>query len=113
MRSIAAGSPNKSWRRCRRSGGILAAEDLTGYQAKIRKPVRTTFRGFDIYAPPPPSSGGIALVEMLGMLETFDLARLGRHSPEANHLIVEAMAGPTATGPPAWEMPTSCKFPPA
>jgi gamma-glutamyltranspeptidase / glutathione hydrolase len=73
------------------AGGIITAADLAGYEAKIREPIHGTFRGFDIYAPPPPSSAGIALVEILNILESFDLARLGRWSPEANHLIIEAM----------------------
>jgi len=72
-------------------GGLITAEDLAGYEAKSRPAVHGTFRGYDIYGSPPPSSGGIALVEMLNMLETFDLARLGRWSPAAQHLTIEAM----------------------
>ena len=72
-------------------GGLITAEDLAGYEAKLRPAMHGTFRGYDVYGPPPPSSGGIVLVEMLNMLETFDLARLGRWSPAAQHLTIEAM----------------------
>ena len=72
-------------------GGLITAEDLAGYEAKVRPAVHGTFRGYDVYGPPLPSSGGIVLVEMLNMLETFDLARLGRWSPAAQHLTIEAM----------------------
>ena len=74
-----------------RGHGDLSATDLENYQAKLRKPIHGEFRGLDVYGPPPPSSGGIALVEMLNILENFDLKKLGRWSPETNHLIIEAM----------------------
>ncbi len=71
--------------------GLITRKDLAGYQAKIRKPVHGTFRGYDIYGPPPPSSGGTALVQMLNILENFDLQKQGRWSPETLHLMIEAM----------------------
>ncbi|HUR54643.1 MAG TPA: gamma-glutamyltransferase, partial [Gemmataceae bacterium] len=51
----------------------------------------TTYRGYDVYGPPPPSSGGVAVAEMLNILETFDLKKHGRWSVETNHLMIEAM----------------------
>src|SRR5688572_15253487 len=72
-------------------GGYITGDDLAGYKAKERKPVHGTYRGYDVYGPPPPSSGGIALVEMLNMLEGHDLAKLGAGSAEARHLMTEAM----------------------
>jgi gamma-glutamyltranspeptidase/glutathione hydrolase len=72
-------------------GGLITKDDLAKYVAKERKPIRGTFRGFDVYGPPPPSSGGICLVEMLNILETYDLKKKGRYSPETLHLIIEAM----------------------
>ena len=75
----------------RAGGGWITADDLAGYQAKIRPAIHGTFRGYDIYGPPLPSSGGIVLVEMLNMLETFDLAGLGHRSPAAQHLTIEVM----------------------
>jgi gamma-glutamyltranspeptidase/glutathione hydrolase len=75
----------------REGGGILTDQDLAGYEAKRRRPVRTTYRGHDVYAPPPPTSGGIALAQMLNMLEPFELRRQGRWSPRTLHLMAEAM----------------------
>ena len=72
-------------------GGLIAKTDLEAYKANERKPIHTTYRGYDVYGPPPPSSGGIALAEMLNILEPFDLKKTGRNSPEATHLIIEAM----------------------
>jgi gamma-glutamyltranspeptidase/glutathione hydrolase len=72
-------------------GGLITRADLEAYKANERKPIHTTFRGFDVYGPPPPSSGGIVLAEMLNVLENFDLKKLGRWSPETGHLMVEAM----------------------
>ena len=72
-------------------GGLITAKDLAGYKAVERKPVHTTYRGYDVYGPPPPSSGGVAVAEMLNILENFDLAKHGPGSPEATHLLIEAM----------------------
>ena len=72
-------------------GGLITKADLAGYKANERKPIHTTFRGFDVYGPPPPSSGGVALAEMLNILENFDLKKHGRWAPETNHLMIEAM----------------------
>ncbi len=71
--------------------GLISAKDLQGYHAKIRTPIHGTYRGYDIYAPPPPSSGGVAVVESLNILENFDLKKHPRHSPETTHLLAEAM----------------------
>lgn len=72
-------------------GGLITKADLAKYEAKVRKPVHGTYRGYDVYAPPPPSSGGVALVEMLNILETFDLKKHERYSPQTVHLMAEAM----------------------
>ena len=74
-----------------RGGGMITEEDLAMYEAKERTPVHGTFRGYDIISMPPPSSGGTALVEMLNILEGFDLAAMGHNSPGHVHLIVESM----------------------
>jgi gamma-glutamyltranspeptidase/glutathione hydrolase len=73
-----------------RGGGLITREDLAGYRAMIRQPARTTFRGYEIYCPPAPS-GGPVLIEMLNILEPFDLRQHGRWSAAANHVIIEAM----------------------
>ncbi len=72
-------------------GGLIDLEDLQKYRAKLRDPVEGTFRGYRLYGPPPPSSGGIAIVEMLNVLENFDLQKQGAYSPATLHLITETM----------------------
>jgi gamma-glutamyltranspeptidase/glutathione hydrolase len=73
--------------------GLVTRDDLAEYDAKVREPVHGTYRGYDVFGPPPPSSGGICLVEMLNILEHFELRKLGRDSPQAAHLMTEAMRG--------------------
>ncbi len=72
-------------------GGLITRDDLAGYTANERAPVHGSYRGYDVYAPPPPSSGGTCLVEMLNILENFDLRKSGRWSPETVHVMIEAM----------------------
>jgi gamma-glutamyltranspeptidase / glutathione hydrolase len=73
-----------------KGGGIISAQDLAGYQVVERPPILGTYRGFEIISAPPPSSGGVALIETLNILEGYDLASLGRNSAQAIHLTVEA-----------------------
>jgi gamma-glutamyltranspeptidase/glutathione hydrolase len=73
------------------NGGLITKDDLAAYEAKERKPVKGTYRDFEIVSMPPPSSGGIALIEMLNMLEPFDVRRKGLLTAEALHLQIEAM----------------------
>ena len=72
-------------------GGIITREDLKNYRAVRRVPVRGTYRGCEIISMPPPSSGGVALIEMLNLLEGYDLRGGGRDSATNTHRIVEAM----------------------
>ena len=73
-----------------KGGGLITANDLAQYEVKEREPIRGTYRGYDLISVPPPSSGGIALVELLNILEGFDLAKLGNRSAQSIHLMVEA-----------------------
>src|ERR1700722_15977912 len=73
-----------------KGGGLITAEDLAAYEVKEREPIRGSYRGYDIISAPPPSSGGVALVEILNILEGFDLAKFGNRSADAIHLEVEA-----------------------
>jgi gamma-glutamyltranspeptidase/glutathione hydrolase len=75
----------------KRGGGLITKSDLAAYEAKVRKPVHGIYRGHDVYGPPPPSSGGTCLVEMLNILENFDLRKQGRFSSETLHLMIETM----------------------
>lgn len=74
-----------------RAGGIITLEDLARYEAKEREPIRGTYRGYDIIGMPPPSSGGIAVVEMLNILEGYDLRAMGHNSATYLHHLAEAM----------------------
>ena len=73
-----------------KGGGLITAEDLAAYEVREREPIRGSYRGYDIISAPPPSSGGVALVEILNILEGFDLAKLGNRSADAVHLEAEA-----------------------
>ena len=73
-----------------KGGGLITAEDLAHYEVKEREPVRGTYRGYEIISAPPPSSGGIALIEILNILEGYDLAKAGDGSAASIHLTVEA-----------------------
>lgn len=73
------------------NGGIITKKDLAAYQAKVRQPVTGNYQGYQIISMPPPSSGGVALIEMLNILENFDLKKNGRYSPQNIHLMIEAM----------------------
>jgi gamma-glutamyltranspeptidase/glutathione hydrolase len=75
----------------RDAGGRMTAEDLKSYRALERAPVRGTYRGYEIVSMPPPSSGGVHLIEMLNILEGFPSAQLAAKSEVAAHLIVESM----------------------
>ena len=73
-----------------KGGGLMTAKDLAGYEVKEREPVHGSYRGMEIYSAPPPSSGGVALLEILNILEGYDLKKLGAGSAESIHLTVEA-----------------------
>lgn len=75
----------------RRSGGLITLADLASYQPRVREVLRGTYRGFEVLAPPPPSSGGVALIEMLNLLEPHDLAAMGQGSMPTAHLLAEVM----------------------
>lgn len=75
----------------RRNGGLITEADLATYEAKERAPVRGTYRGHEVISMGPPSGGGVALVEMLNILEGYDLATMRRDSPRYVHLLAEAM----------------------
>jgi gamma-glutamyltranspeptidase/glutathione hydrolase len=71
--------------------GIITLEDLASYEAKEREPVRGTYRGYEIVSMPPPSSGGVVLVQMLNILEGYNLGEMGHNSALYLHLLTEAM----------------------
>jgi len=72
-------------------GGLITREDLDRFEPRWRQPVTGTYRGYQVVSMPPPSSGGAILIEMLNVLEGYDLARLGYPSAETAHLLAETM----------------------
>lgn len=75
----------------KQNGGLITKEDLEKYQAIERKPIRGSYKGYDIYSMAPPSSGGIALVEMLNMMECANLKDVEFNSTAYVHLLAEVM----------------------
>ena len=74
-----------------KGGGLLSLADLKKYHPIVREPVRGTYRGVELLTLPPPSSGGTTLLEMLNILEAYDLKAMGWHSAAYIHHVVEAM----------------------
>jgi gamma-glutamyltranspeptidase / glutathione hydrolase len=84
-----------------RGGGLITQADLAAYHANVRQPIHGTYRGYEVFGPPPPSGGGICLVEALNILENFHLERATSKSRQPNvaapwstksmHLVIEAM----------------------
>ena len=73
------------------SGGLIGMDDLAAYRAKIRPAIHGTYKGFDVYGMGPPASGGILVVQMLNILERYDLKADGPRSPRTLHRVTEAM----------------------
>ena len=75
----------------KRNNGLMTLDDLRGYVAKEREPLRGSYRGYEIVSMPPPSSGGAVLIEMLNILEGYDLKKIDWASSDRYHLMTEAM----------------------
>ena len=73
------------------NGGIITKADLEKYTVVERKPVSTTFKDYQIYSMPPPSSGGVALIEMMNLMEVADISKVEFNSTAYVHLVAEAM----------------------
>ena len=75
----------------KRGGGLISKADLEHYQAEIRTPLKGTYRGYEIISQPPVSSGGITLLQLLNILEGYDLKSSGHNSAATLHRYIEAM----------------------
>lgn len=73
------------------NNGLITLEDLKNYQAKERVPLRGSYRGYEIISMPPPSSGGIVLLEVLNILEKYDVKAMGYNSAQKYHVLTEAL----------------------
>jgi len=74
----------------KRGNGIISQDDLDQYSSAFRKPLTSGYRNFNVITCPPPSAGGIILLQLLGIVEKYPLEKMGFHSPEMIHLIAEA-----------------------
>jgi gamma-glutamyltranspeptidase/glutathione hydrolase len=74
-----------------RNGGLISHEDLETYDVVWREPIRGDYRGYEIWSMPPPSSGGVVLMQILNMLEPYEIGSLGWGSSQTVHLTVEAL----------------------
>lgn len=74
-----------------RNGGLISHEDLQSYEVVWREPIRGEYRGYEIWSMPPPSSGGVVLLQVLNMLEPYDIGELGWGSTRTVHLMVEGL----------------------
>ena len=72
-------------------GGIMSKVDFSKYRAREMKPLECDYRGYHIISSPPPSSGGVVICETFNILENYPVGKLGFHSAEGTHLLVEAM----------------------
>ena len=72
-------------------GGSITAKDLADYKVRVLEAVKGTYRGHEIYSMPPPSSGGVHIIQMLNILENWDIGTLGANSAQTVHLMTEAM----------------------
>lgn len=75
----------------RRHGGLITLDDMRRYRARLREPLRGEFRGYEIFSAPPPSSGGVVLLEMLNILSPFLPEHPAAHAPDTVHLVAESM----------------------
>ncbi len=75
----------------KRLGGILSTKDLANYHVVEREAVQGDYRGYDVYSMPPPSSGGVHLIQMLNILEGYDVNSLGINTAASSHVLIESM----------------------
>ena len=100
LRQIAEGGPDAFYKgdiarliatAMAQNGGLVTAADLEAYQAVVREPVRGTYRDYEVVSMPPPSSGGVHIIQILNILEGLPIGYLGHNSAETIHLMAEAM----------------------
>jgi gamma-glutamyltranspeptidase/glutathione hydrolase len=73
------------------NGGIITLKDLANYEAKVRAPLHSTYRGYEVIGMPPSSSGGTTVIQMLNILEAYDLGSMKRRDASTIHLLAETM----------------------
>ena len=73
------------------NGGLIGQDDLAAFKVEMREPIRGSYRGHEIFGPPPPASSGVHIAQMLNILEGYDIGGLGFGSPDGVHLLAEAL----------------------
>lgn len=89
-----------------KNGGLMTKEDLASYKAVERTPISGDYRGYQVFSMPPPSSGGIHIVQILNILENFDMKKYGFGSADAMQIMAEAENMPTLTAQSIWAIRT-------
>ncbi len=89
-----------------KNGGLMTKEDLASYKAVERSPISGDYRGYQVFSMPPPSSGGIHIVQILNILENFDMKKYGFGSADAMQIMAEAENTPTLTAQSIWAIRT-------
>ncbi len=121
LRTIAAEGPSALYRgalgrrvaeHMERAGGLITPDDLVRYRTVERQPVRGTYRGFEVTGRPPPTGGGIHLIQILNLLEGYDVGRLGFGTVDGIHLLARRSRSrsPTAPPPPATPRSSTCRW---
>ena len=90
-------------------GGLITKADLANYKAVERTPVSGEYRGYQVFSMPPPSSGGIHIVQILNILENFDIHKYGFGSADAMQVMAEAESTPMLTARNTLAIRTSSK----
>lgn len=75
----------------KKNGGLITKQDLVNYRPSIRKPIHGTYRGYDVFSMSPPSSGGVHVVQILNMMENYDIEKYGHNSAQTVHIMAESM----------------------
>ena len=73
------------------SGGVISLADLKGYEVKERAPLKASYRGYTVWSMPPPSSGGVAIIQVLNVLGRYPIKRMGHNSSNYLHHLIEAL----------------------
>ncbi len=75
----------------KKHNGMITLEDLKNYKPIIKKPIKSTYRGYEIFSMSPPSSGGVHIIQILNMMENYDITKMGHNSAATMHIMAEAM----------------------
>ncbi len=90
--------------------GVMTREDLANYKVNLREPVKSTYRGYEIISCPPPSSGGTHLIQILNILENFDIGSMEVNSPSMCMCSLRLSRQRSQTAQSTWRIPISLRM---